>query len=318
MILICTVNQKKMQVACISLGTLGELRGGVNPEDNEPSWSIKDFINTMKQKPIGDKYGTATWNDMIKGDHQNELVGISYQLVIPGSQGRTTPCANIIGLQTILGLLPGKIAETYRKEARDILNQVITGDKSLIKIIEANGNTATPFQTLLRGAMKRGREPGVIIEDPEDRRIRLRKMEAEITQMNAGSMKILEEGYTRHCIGGIIDDRARLHFKDQYLNIVSGLSGLCGGSQGLITTGEAAQDTRPLTISTYATELKIRMNTAQGIQAGRIMAKLYRDKYGRDASTHEQFVDGANRSVKSYTRVDSDLLEQAIRKAVGL
>lgn len=229
-----------MAIACINLGTLGDLRGGVKPEDNEPVWSIRDFINTMNQKPVTDKYGMITWNNLLKGDHKDELAKSFCQLVIPGSQGRETPCANILGLQTIIGLLPGKIAEKYREEARDILNRVITGDKSLITIIEANASTATPTQNLLRGAMKRKQGNGQEIttpEDPEERRIRLRKMEAEIDQMNADTerirkvtaelamrsktecLKVCEEGYIRNCVGGIMEDRARLSFKDMYINI---------------------------------------------------------------------------------------------------
>lgn len=317
-----------MQVACISLGTLGELRGGVDPDDGEPVWSIRDFINTMKQKPIGDKYGTSTWNDMIKGDHQNELVGISYQLVIPGSQGRAAPCANILGLQTILTLLPGKIAETYRKEARDIMNRVITGDKSLIKIIEANASTANPIQTLIRGAMKRGRESenggAAVEEDPEERRIRFRLMEAEAMKIEAESKKInmettkdtlkfCEEGYIRNCVGGIIDDRARLRFKDYYLDSIAVNSDQVQSSQGRITNG----DEREITITDVAKEIKIKLKHGQETQAGRIMARLYRAKYGENAGKVERHVDGASRMVYGYYRKDIDLMEQAIREAAS-
>jgi len=316
-----------MLVATINLGNLGNLRGTQLP-DQEPMWSIRDFINVMNEKPISDPYGMITWNRMLCGEHKNELITICCQLIIPGSQGRETPCASILGLQTIAALLPGKIAAKYRQEVRDIFNRVIMGDTSLIQIIENNSSTSTPMQEVLRDAYKRQGE------DPEDRLVKRRKIEMEMQKMQAeidvmraetkhkladaehklvettnmriNNIQEAEKMYTRLCIGGIMDDRARLMFKDGLTN-----------AAGIMPTQQQEKpiDERPLTISTFVTELKIKMNNSQGIQAGRIMARLYREKYGSDPSTHEQFVDGAVRKVKSYTREHTDLMEQAIKEA---
>jgi hypothetical protein len=330
-----TADVRTAMVTALNLGNLGDLRGTEHPEKGS-MWSIRDFINVMNEKPIHHKYGMITWNRMLDGEYGAELATICCQLIIPGSQGVATPCADILGLQRIASILPGKIAGKYRDEVQQVFNLVIAGDKSMIKVIEHNATTNTPIQKLVRESLKRkGAEAGVVIEeDPEDKKLRranlmlemeerranisrmheeTKRISEETAQLRKENLTSIEQHYTRLCVGGIIDDRARLLFKDGLLNT----AGVNTSPQLAITNGEASIDTRPLTISTFATELKIRMSNAQGQQAGRIMARLYREKYGTEPTSHEQFVDGSVRPVKSYTRGDVSLMEQAIREATG-
>ena len=48
---------------------------------------------------------------------------------------------------------------------------------------------------------------------------------------------------------------------------------------------------------------------------GRILAKMFRDKYGENPPKHSQYVDGALRSVNTYFARDRDLVEDAILQA---
>jgi hypothetical protein len=317
-------NVNTVMIASLDLGNLGNLRG-TETEDLGSMWSVPDFINVMNDKELGNSYGRKTLENMLKGKHKDELVKIIHKLVIPGSQGRETQCADILGLQRVMSLLPGTIAAQYREEVQKVFNSVVAGDRSLIKVIEHNASTNTPVQRLVRESLKRKSGEIVIEEDPEDKKLRRMKLMAEITElekknekMGIENLAMAEEMYTRLCVGGVIDDRARLLFKDGLMNTTV-KSGSAAGPVTTITNGAACNttDTRPVTISSLATELKIRMSNAQGQQAGRIMAKLYRDKYGAEPTSHDQFVDGGVRPVKSYTRADKDLIEQAIREATG-
>lgn len=67
----------------LSLGDLGELRGTNHPEHGQV-WSIRDFINMVKEKPYGSKYGVSTWLAMLDGEYGEELARHSYSLIIPG------------------------------------------------------------------------------------------------------------------------------------------------------------------------------------------------------------------------------------------
>lgn len=313
-----------MQVALISLGNIGDLRGVDHP-DHGPMWSVPDFVNVMNEKGLTNSYGRTTWCRMISGEHKNELATSCSNLIIPGSQGRPTPCANILGLQRILSLLPGDIARKYRDEVQKIFNQVLTGDKSLITVIEENAKTSHPIQELVRDATKRKHGELAVQEDPEDRKRRYKLMDAEIGKIEAETRKMNEETkkmaeetltlrrenivalqkeYTGMCVGEKIDDRARLLFKDNMMNCV-----------GISTTDDP--NATPMTISTYAAELGIRITGEQAKEAGVIMAKRYKDKYNIKPSKHGQLCDGAVRNVNSYTRTDADMLLECIRDVAG-
>ena len=51
-------------------------------------------------------------------------------------------------------------------------------------------------------------------------------------------------------------------------------------------------------------------------EIGKRMAAWYRVEYGEEPATHEQYVDGAVRPVKSYTERDRDTLENVIKRVM--
>lgn len=201
--------------------------------------------------------------------------------------------------------LPGKNAKHIRVHFADVLLRFHAGDASLMAEIERNRESTNPINVAARQELKRGREG--VEEGPEERRTRIRKMEAEVTQMTLNNMKMAEDLYKSMCTNGELDDRARLLFKDQILNTI------IFNSPGLITNGDESE----ITISDVARELKIKLKHGQETQAGRIMARLYREKHdGQDPIKGPRQVDGAVRMVNTYRRKDIDIMEQAIRETV--
>lgn len=210
-------------------------------------------------------------------------------------------------------------------------------------------------QESLAGTVRRQVEedPDTVSLDVYERRVKIKHMEAEVRQMDANTMLIQSQSvqiqaesmqiqaesmtklcnlYMQLCPNGIMDDRAKLMLKDCVLNVAMSQQGglqVGGGSasQLAITTGPSSssvaapasqEEAKPLTLSTFAVELGIRANNSQLQKAGIILARLYAQRYnGAKPSKHDQFVDGAVRSVNSYYRKDKDLVEQALREAIA-
>lgn len=147
---------------------------------------------------------------------------------------------------------------------------------------------------------------------------RVKSAEAQIKSAEAQAkvvdvQKTLMDHYTSLCPGRMIDDRARLMFKDNILNIATQPSPT--GSQLAIENGEVNR--KPLTISDLATGLGLKFGRGDTQKIGRMVAASYREKYGQEPGKHEQFVDGAVRLVNSYTERDKAMVEAAIRGHVA-
>ena len=171
------------------------------------------------------------------------------------------------------------------------------------------------------------REDALFEMELAERKQRLHQLTAE-TQVKLAeaqtqvltTQKTLMETYQSLCPNMVIDDRARLMFKDNLLNIAS-QSAPCAGSSGsqqlAIGNGSAAvASPKPLTISTVVTEMGCKLNSKQLKDVGKRMAAWYRVEYGEEPGTHEQFVDGAVRPVKSYTERDRGTLENLIKRVM--
>jgi len=52
------------------------------------------------------------------------------------------------------------------------------------------------------------------------------------------------------------------------------------------------------------------------VQGGKLVSKSYQSAYGQVPSKHNQFVDGAVRSVNSYTEEHRGLITAAIRSSL--
>jgi hypothetical protein len=71
-----------------------------------------------------------------------------------------------------------------------------------------------------------------------------------------------------------------------------------------------------ISISQVATEMRVRLAPGQAVAIGKLVSKAYQNTYGSLPSKHNQFVDGAVRTVNSYTEEHRDLIKAAIRAIV--
>ena len=235
----------------------------------------------------------------------------------------------LIGFQDAIELimvLPGKVAREIRANFADIIRRHLAGDMSLVKEIQDNAASNSPIAQMARASMgnpdldqiskKRQLERDDMLFEMEmaERKQRLLHATVETQAKTVSIQKTLRDEYAALCPDQIMDDRARVMFKDSLLNIAFP-QGIATAVQ-VIGSGIPAvvpEDTRPLTISSFALEEGKRYDTKALQRIGGIMSSLYQKKYGARASQHEQFTDGAVRVVRSYTRKDQDLLKEAFR-----
>jgi hypothetical protein len=109
-----------------------------------------------------------------------------------------------------------------------------------------------------------------------------------------------------------MDDRARVMFKDQLLNMIM------AGQKRLTNQVEEEDQNKPITVSTVAAQMGIVLKTTDAQKIGGQLAKMYFDKYKQAPSKHEQFVNGAMREVNSYTERDKDLVQNAIMAHINI
>jgi hypothetical protein len=309
------------------LGNIGELRG-VNHHEHGQLFSIRDFINACNKKPLNNAYGRVTWNNLLKDKNfteEFEAVNFFYDLIISGSQGIPTACTGISGLQTIMTHLPGKVAASYRKEINDVFLRVLAGDRELIKTIETNAASNEILPVLARDELKRKKneQDDASSGDEIDHHVLKKKMQVDIMETYASAtlkmtqaLSLQREMYASLCPNGIMEDRARVHYKDMLLNMSNALVALTERPAITAPPAEAVSDNRPITMSTYAIEIGLRPTNSQLQKAGKIMAQLYREQYNEDPPTHEQYVDGAVRMVKSYFSEHKGLMRRALEESL--
>jgi hypothetical protein len=143
-------------------------------------------------------------------------------------------------------------------------------------------------------------------DDPEEVQDRKRRRRMEDEQYR--SMALSNISTTMDLMGRLNpawmnDGRFLIQLQDHVMNI-----SVPPSSSAAITNGDHA----PITISEVARELGLTLNHGQLIQAGKLVAKAYRQRHNADPPSHQQYVDGATRMIKSYTAADRDLVEDAI------
>jgi hypothetical protein len=162
------------------------------------------------------------------------------------------------------------------------------------------------------------------------------QMKATEVQMKVMDVqKRLRDEYTLLCPNQVMDDRVRLQFKDNLLNIASSSTparmqaaigdGSDTGSAAVLSVGNATNASNGtvattavnpnkfITISTLAAEMGHRFDSEALKKIGMNAAAAYKIKYGGKPGKHEQLVvGGATRPVNSYTERDRAMVEKAI------
>ena len=149
----------------------------------------------------------------------------------------------------------GKVAKEFREMLEGAFTQVMAGDTPLISAIEAEAVSAAPLQQVYRQAL--AQEPVTAVDkrqmerdqtmmdlDIAERKQRLLILSAEAQAKVLVNQKMLLDNYTQLCPNQVIDERAKMLFKDRFFNLAHGAA---AGSQLSIEDGQASG--MPITIS---------------------------------------------------------------------
>ena len=161
----------------------------------EERYSVFDFINCVCEKDIKDSYAQKTF-DRLKEKKSSELskevMTSCLYLQFEGKGQRKTPTMTIRGLSRLLMVLDNKVASAYRLTAEVILNRVIAGDRSLIKVIEANAISNSPMQQVVRNTLLADGEPivlGVTNNDHNESTGEKRMREVDFDEVKQNNIK---------------------------------------------------------------------------------------------------------------------------------
>ena len=105
-----------------------------------------------------------------------------------------------------------------------------------------------------------------------------------------------------------MDERARLIFKDLFLNMA--MLQQPGGGQALLTDGGSG---KPISLSLVAGEMGLRIPSNELISIGVELKKRYVALHGKDPSKHDQLCNGRITKVNSYMESDRPLVEEVLR-----
>jgi hypothetical protein len=230
--------------------------------------------------------------------------------------GHPTKLVTLQDAIELVMVLPGKVAREVRAGFADIIRRYLAGDHSLITEIQQNAASDSPIAQLARDSLEFDQPP---VEDPESRRKRIKREDLEIARLEQDIQK--QRIQNMHDFLGLMaqirpdwmesDARFRLQTEDMVKNILTP-----PGTLPAITNGNPQPAS--LSISQLAQELGCRRLThSDSIQAGKLAVKRYKAIHDREPPTHRQWVDGAERNVRSYTEADRGMLT-AVLTDLGL
>ena len=250
---------------------------------------------------------------------------------IPGTGTNVTKLVTLKNAAELVMVLPGKVARETRTKFANIITRYMAGDESLIHEIQANAESTSPIAELARASLdadkayKLAHKRKLEELEIEERIITIEKAKKEIQAMHADTMAKNTDTmaktatlYTSLCPNQEIDERGRLLLKDSVLNSAINGKLITNGAGGAGDSGAPAKDPNKfITISTVASELGYRFDTAVLIKIGQDVKREYENRYREEPPKHEQFVNGGVRQVCSYQERDRGLVEAAIRRYAG-
>ena len=135
--------------------------------------------------------------------------------------------------------------------------------------------------------------------------LELLKLETEIRCMERASQLNVMDKYRALCVDTVIDEPAKIMFKDYILSHV-----LFGNN---VTDKEGLNVAVPILISKVAASLGQILDSHGLIEVDQLAAKIYQEEYGEAPSKHTQIVDGRATLVNTYFEADRDILESACK-----
>ena len=262
--------------------------------------SIRDIIMHLCDKNLND--AGAVWRNLAD-QKKNELQQFLLNFKVPGRGQQEQPVITFPGAIKLLMFLPGEKAKSHRSSMVSVLTRYFAGDPSLLREIEANAVSESPVAQMARASL--ASDSGI-----QDSLKRKREEELEATELHTKKLSNVSLFATTMALinpNWRDDARLRLQTEDWLKNVAFN----SGSTPAAITNGPVRQ---PISVSQVAQELGYRLSRADLIKAGVSTAAKYRFKYDSDPPTHAQWVDGAQRMVKSYTEEDRDLILEALEE----
>ena len=243
--------------------------------------------------------------DRLNTKHKEELTANCGQFQFRGNGQQIQTVITFPGALKLIMFLPGDVAAMYRSKMTTILQRYFAGDQSLLAEVEANQVSESPIAQLARASLV-----SASIEDVQDRKRKRERedydlLEKKIDVINkfAGAMTALNPKWKE-------DTRFRMQ-TESWLKNMAFNSGYAS-----ITNGDGAPSVdKSISISQVAQEMGFRLKQGHLTTVGKSVAAKYREKYHEEPGSHAQWVDGAERMVKSYTERDRDLIVEALADA---
>jgi hypothetical protein len=211
-------------------------------------------------------------------------------------------------------VLPGQTAIGVRIQFAVIIRKHLGGDQTLHAEIDANAASNSPIAQLARAGVESSIE-----EDHEARRKRAKREDLELVNLEHE----IQERRIRNLQNAMglmaqirpdwmqADARFRLQTEDLIKNIIT-VPSVSNHDSNVLGITDAARPAS-LSISQLSQELGCkRLSHSDVCRVGAKAKRLYQEQYKTDPPKHPQWVDGAERSVNSYTEAHRGLLTEAL------
>jgi hypothetical protein len=299
---------------------------GMLASDGIDVWSVYDFINIACNKPEKSSYAGTTFFRLTQEDSEfkDEVLTLCKNIKFPGKGQRETPCMTIRGLQRLLMILGGKVAAEFRVLVEGVFTRVMAGDKSLIEVINSNAASDAPIQQVYRQAL--AQEP-VVNEVSLARKRRMEDLEIERLEADIEAKKLtnaamardsarehlakVTSSYLELCQDTVMDERARLMLKDSFLNMAMMHHPQSG--QLLLANHHGVSPNKPISLSSVALELNLKIPDADFSSIGKEVSKRYFQVHGKVPPKHDQLIKGKVTLVNSYFESDRSIVEEVLR-----
>jgi hypothetical protein len=271
---------------------------------------------------------------------------------LPGKGNAHTKLVSFKDALELVMVLPGRIAKETRTKFAGIIQRYMAGDESLVREVEANAQSDAPIQQMARASLAAEAAQAMAVDPAPDAQALSRKRrieELEIEKMELAITISRREAELQHtisrreaelqhtisrreaeldyatkitstyrelCQDTVMDTRARLMFKDYYLNLViphtqqQAIAAADGSSQ---PTQPLPPPSRPISLSQVAVQMGLKIPTNDLISLGGTLRKRYEALHGKAPSKHEQLCDGRMTKVNSYFEADRPLVEEVLR-----
>ena len=256
----------------------------------------------------------------------------------PGSGNDKTCIISFENAIELIMVLGGKGAKKARCKFAKIIQRYLAGDNSLISEIEANAASDSPIAELARASLAAAAPAEAELSLTRKRKLEdleIAKIELDIQERTENvkgkvlansvveqNMRVVEQtiraaeldnlnamttSYGALCRDTVMDERARMMFKDNCLNL--GMMKTAGLM--MITNGPP---NTPISISMVAVGLGLKLSQGELISAGSAISKRYKTLHGEPPSKHDQICEGRMTAVNTYMESDRGLLEEVLRE----